>query len=117
MRRISIANDFTPFPGGRYKKHGSGSGEEFRETLLIPALRSRTPVLVNIDGAAGYPSSFLEEAFGGLIRRGFDRNQIRQLVKIEASAPYAIYRDLILRFIDEAAKRAQMDPTGVAAAG
>lgn len=68
-RVISIANDFTRYPGGRYRTDGKFSGERFREDLLIPAV-SQGEVVIQLDGTAGYGSSFLEEAFGGLARAG-----------------------------------------------
>ncbi len=64
---INIANDFSKFPGGRRKADGPYSGEEFRDTLLIPALKDYDYVEVQLDGVVGYPASFLEEAFGGAV--------------------------------------------------
>lgn len=64
--------DFTITPGGRYRRHGEYSGEEYRESILIPAyIKAKTNnecLYVDLDGTYGYPSSFLEEAFGGLAR-------------------------------------------------
>ena len=72
MIRINIAKDFTETPGPRYKKDGEFSGQEFRELLLVPkfeeAIAQSTQLEINLDGGYGYPSSFLEEAFGGLSR-------------------------------------------------
>lgn len=59
---------YTRFPGPRYKKLGKGSGEEFRDEFLWPSLEKDKQLIVDLDGAVGYGSSFLEEAFGGLIR-------------------------------------------------
>lgn len=69
MITINIANDFSRYPSGRYKKHGDTSGEEFRERFLIPHLQKNEKITVEFDGAIGYGSSFLEEAFGGLVRQ------------------------------------------------
>lgn len=69
---ISIIQDFSAYPAGRYLDDGPFSGERFRDELLIPELNkmedSQT-LIINMDGARGYGSSFLEEAFGGLIRK------------------------------------------------
>lgn len=65
---ISIAEDFSEYPAGRYEADGQFSGESFREKHLVPHLKEGKSVEVNIDGVAGLGSSFLEEAFGGLIR-------------------------------------------------
>lgn len=70
--------DFTKYPGPRYEDLGDYSGEEFRNTKLIPALRAGN-VEVNFDGVYGYGSSFLEEAFGGLVRAGIEKEKIKYL--------------------------------------
>lgn len=69
MVYVNIAKDFTRFPAGRYKVNGDTSGEAFREKFLEPALKAGEHVTVNFDGTVGYGSSFLEEAFGGLVRK------------------------------------------------
>lgn len=69
MKVIDVGKQFSRFPSGRYEKNGSTSGEAFRKNLLEPALRaSAGKVQVLLDGTVGYGSSFLEEAFGGLVR-------------------------------------------------
>jgi hypothetical protein len=69
---ISIAKDYTPKPGPRFRKQGPKSGEEFRELILEPkfkeALAKGEKLLVDLDGGYGYGTSFLEETFGGLAR-------------------------------------------------
>lgn len=65
---LSIASDFSKVPAGRYLSDGDFSGEVFRDKVLAPALMRGGEVLVDFDGTEGYGSSFLEEAFGGLIR-------------------------------------------------
>ena len=69
---INICSDFSDTPGARYKSEGNFSGEEFRDTLLNPKFReakeSGKKLTINLDGSYGYPTSFLEEAFGGLAR-------------------------------------------------
>lgn len=112
-RLIVIARDFSRYPGGRYKDDGEFSGEAFRDDLLVPALRdaqqNHTIVVVEIDGAAGYPASFLEEAFGGLVReRYFSARELGQLLKVKAGALFDSYRILAERYIREAQPRAQV---------
>ena len=69
MKTINIAKDYTPYPGGRYPEDGSGNGEDFREKHLIPVFNNQESAIIELDGVVGYPSSFLEEAFGGLVRK------------------------------------------------
>lgn len=72
MLELSIAKEFSDAPGPRSREEGDFSGELFLETLLRPrfeeALRGNTKLLVDLDGAEGYATSFLESAFGGLAR-------------------------------------------------
>lgn len=100
--------DRCPYPGGRYVADGPYSGEFFREEVLRPqltaAISSREVLTVVLDGAPGYGSSFLEEAFGGLIRTGAFRAQdVRTWLKVVAQSPlYIPYRGLAERYIKEA---------------
>jgi hypothetical protein len=101
---IKIASEFSEVPAGRFRTDGDYSGERFREDILRQALASADEVVVDIDGASGYPSSFLEEAFGGLVRKGyFTRAELHRKLKIKAAdgafKPYAV---AIWRFIDQA---------------
>lgn len=66
---IDVALDFSRFPAGRKSTDGDFSGETFRKRLLEPAFATaQEKVVVKLDGTFGYGSSFLEEAFGGLVR-------------------------------------------------
>jgi len=70
--KISIRKDFSPTPGPRYIQEGKFSGELFRQNVLFPkvskAIEKGIPFEVDLDGTAGFGTSFLEESFGGLIR-------------------------------------------------
>lgn len=65
---INVAKDFSRYPSGRYRTDSRFSGEQFRDDHLVPALQQFDKVFVEMDGTLGYGSSFLDEAFGGLIR-------------------------------------------------
>lgn len=81
METIRV-KDFSRFPGPRYIRLGKFSGEAFREEKLVPALKkSDSPIQVDLDGVAGYGSSFLDEAFAGLLRRDdIDKAVVIELV-------------------------------------
>lgn len=64
---LSVARDFSETPGPRYKWQGPWSGEVFRP-LILKKLERHDIIIVDLDGTAGYGSSFIDEAFGGLIR-------------------------------------------------
>lgn len=72
MMIINIVSDYTDTPGARHRSEGPFSGEDFREVLLKPkfmeAKENGEILIINFDGGYGYPTSFLEEAFGGLAR-------------------------------------------------
>ncbi|WP_010490792.1 STAS-like domain-containing protein [Pseudomonas sp. S9] len=65
---ISVVKDFSKKPYGRYPDDGDGCGQYFREIWLAPKLREYDYVHVDLDGYNRYGRSFLDEAFGGLIR-------------------------------------------------
>lgn len=83
---INIASQFSRYPAGRYKEDGPYSGEIFRDKFLIPNLQQpETRVVVQLDGARGLASSFLEEAFGGLIRAGFSSDALHDRLVLESN--------------------------------
>lgn len=85
--KIEIAKDFSSTPGPRYRQNGRFSGEEFLDTILkdkfLEAERENKKLVVNVDGLAGYPSSFIDGSFGELIRN-FGRKRVEKTLKIEA---------------------------------
>lgn len=95
---INVADKF-PFPGARFKELGPQSGEEFKEYLLQKLKetygddfnkKSKSELVINLDGSAGYGSSFLEEGFGGLIRAGVPVNILRCIRFISKEEPELI---------------------------
>lgn len=98
---INIASEFSPFPAGRYISDGPFSGEKFREGILIPALKANSKVCVIFDGAFGYGSSFLEEAFGGLVRLGINKDELlKKLVFVSKEDPFL--ESEVISYIEEA---------------
>jgi uncharacterized protein DUF4325 len=69
--RINVARDFSKYPAGRFTADGPASGEAFREKFLLPTLKDKNSLIIELDGTRGYGSSFLEEAFGGAVREGY----------------------------------------------
>ena len=70
--KIKLSN-FTIAPGARYIEEGPDSGERYRNEIVEPnykqAVSTDSKLIIDIDGCEGYPSSFFNEAFGGLMRR------------------------------------------------
>lgn len=99
---INLADRF-PFPFGRYRDpHGEQSGEVFRDEVLLPAFRaSSEPVIVDLDGARGLSPSFLEEAFGGLVRRGVPRKQVLSRLTVK-SVRDPSFVETVREYIEEA---------------
>ncbi|MCI1678991.1 MAG: STAS-like domain-containing protein [Ewingella americana] len=104
MSYISIAKRFSPTPFGRFPSDGPNSAERFRKELLLPEFLSDSDedVVIDFTGVAlGIGSSFLEEAFGGLIRvEGIDKDNVLNRLKIQTKLP--IYQNQIKKFILEA---------------
>lgn len=69
--KYKISEEFTDTPSGRYRRLGPYSGEEFRDDILINLLnklKEGEKLILDLDGVYGYPPSFFEEVFGGLVR-------------------------------------------------
>lgn len=75
---ITIATDFCRAPAGRYRKNGDFTGEVFRDDILVPALLNPdfAKVYINLDGLDGVGSSFWDEAFGEMIRKGLVSTEV-----------------------------------------
>jgi len=83
VKNINIAEDFSPAPAGRYLTDGDFTGELFRTKHLRPAIEKGYKVIINVAGLIGAGSSFMEEAFGGLIRTdNCTLEQLRQKLAI-----------------------------------
>ena len=90
MITINIAEEFTKLPGPRHPDQGPGSGREFLDKHLRPAferaLDTDELLTVDLDGVRyGYPTSFLEEAFGGLARE-FGSKEVQETLRFVSLA-------------------------------
>lgn len=99
-KTINIGRDFSRFPVGRYLRDGDSNGQLFREDHLTPAITNYDEVVIELDDALGYGSSFLEEAFGGLIRVGRDQRELKKKLKLQSSDDSL--KNEIWQYIDEA---------------
>lgn len=97
---IAVADEFTRAPIGRKRTDGPYSGERFREEFLYPALIQYDEVEVLLDGTLGYGSSFLDEAFGGLIRENHIPLQ-EIMKKLIITSRRKIYKDKALQYLKE----------------
>jgi len=102
MKRINIAKEFSRYPAGRYSGDGPYCGEDFRDKFLKHSMSSNEQIVIELDGTRGYGSSFLEEAFGGLVRIGYSPKIINELITFEASDDSLI--EEIKEYIEEAAE-------------
>ena len=101
---ISIADNFSAYPAGRYPEDGEYNGTTFRKAVLIPALMDDARVEVTFDDVAGFGSSFLDEAFGGLIRdEGMTKEFLDSHLLLTTTEPeLQAYVSLARRYIDQA---------------
>ncbi|GAA3923789.1 STAS-like domain-containing protein [Litoribacillus peritrichatus] len=105
MKILYIGKQFSDDPAGRYYTDGDGSGEEFREEVLRPLLKLNKPLTINIDeNVEGYGSSFLVEAFGGLIKHGyFESDYINRVLNLDFNdSDFEFYARKIKQYIKEA---------------
>ena len=102
---VLYVREFTLTPGPRLEDDGNFSGEEFRKRYLLPryleAVKNGGYLLVILEGTKGYASSFLEEAFGGLVREGLKRKDLKDHLRIRTEdRPW--YKPEIYSYIAEA---------------
>lgn len=96
---LNVAKDYSKTPGPRYISEGDFSGEEFRDTLLSNmvglAISDHKKLVINLDGTAGYATSFLEESFGGLIRvKNFNYDDIIRVLEIISEEDETLIQDI-----------------------
>lgn len=105
---IYVANDFYPRPSGRYLKDGQYTGEAFRNRVLIPRLQKiqssgqDEPLVIDFSDVTMAGSSFLEEAFGGLVRTKLFSKDFLNKVLIIKSPRRPVINDRIELYIKEA---------------
>ncbi|EMT0929574.1 STAS-like domain-containing protein [Acinetobacter baumannii] len=102
---IDIAKEFSDSPSGRYVKDGDFCGENFLKIHLLPNIKKYKKIILDFSNVLGYGSSFLEEAFGGLIREtGMSKEDLFQHIEIRTSNdPFLL--DEINQYIDEEIER------------
>lgn len=101
--KIDIAKEFSKTPFGRYRADGPFSAEAFREDLLLPMVQKQNdePIELDFSGISlSLGSSFLEEAFGGLVREGIDKRKL--ISRLVILSKYPIYKQRIESFIEKA---------------
>lgn len=96
-----IVGEFSKTPYGRFTKDGKFNGEKFRKELLLapfsdPEISKVNIFLDTVEDGYEYGSSFLEEAFGGLVRiHKLDKSEVLKKLNIITS-----HTDYILEIKD-----------------
>lgn len=107
MIEINVATDFSKTPGARHASEGKFSGDEFRDDILYPkyceAINRNENLVVNLDGCYGYATSFLEEAFGGLVRK-LKKKGILENITIVSDEDESLI-ELIQQYVRDAEKK------------
>jgi len=105
---LSVANDYTKTPGARYRKNGEYSGEDFRETKLIPAFEKaqaeNKKLLVDLDGCYGFLLSFIDEVFGGLTFK-FGKETVTKILEVQCKDESSLEREVNIAIDDWEIKR------------
>lgn len=106
IHRITIAKDFSETPGPRSRGEGDFSGEDFLDTILLPAYERAVAedgsVLIDLDGTEGYATSFLESTFGGLARK-FPTEEVLSRITFKSDDEPSLV-DEIRKYVREARK-------------
>jgi hypothetical protein len=94
--RLSIAEEFSRTPGPRSKKEGPFSAEEFWEKLVSRfenAMKTGGKLLIDMDGAAGYGTSFIDGTFGGLARQ-YTTDVVKQFLDVKCDQDTVILEEV-----------------------
>ena len=105
--QISVARDFSRYPAGRTPKDGPNNGKKFRK-MIKPIVDRGDHLVIHLEGTMGYGSSFLEEAFGGLVREtGMTYEEFQKQVEIVSDDPeFEFYCKMSREFAARAASEA-----------
>ncbi|WP_337014156.1 STAS-like domain-containing protein [Pantoea sp. AS142] len=111
---LKIGERFSQTPSGRfYTDMTKSSGEEFREEVLLPLLRSlnnnQKIDIVLDDDVEGYGSSFLVEGFAGIIKYGYmTREELINKINVIYSDPdFKLFKEKIFEYINKAAYKSK----------
>lgn len=105
---LNIGKDFSLDPGGRFIGDGEHSAELFREDYLKPKimqLKAGEKLTIILDeGVEAYSSTFLIEAFGGLVKYGyFTSDLLLNLLDLKfADSDFIFYKERIIHYIQRA---------------
>lgn len=99
--KIDIKVDFTKYCGGRYRRYSKYSAEELRDDHLIPMLEEHEKIEVVIARGCFMGPSFVEEAFGGLVRALGPDVKDRIVFNENESNPHMRYTEEAKRFMSE----------------
>ena len=102
-KTIFLATDFSPSPAGRFFEDGPFPGSSFRDKFLLPAIAQNDKVIIDLEDTELAGSSFLEEAFGGLVRAGLTETILKK--KLELRSPRSTDPIRIWRYIHDEAVR------------
>lgn len=85
---INVAKEFSRAPAARYRYEGKYSGQQFLEDILEPrfleAKNKGVKLIIFLDGALGYPSSFVSGSFGKLSIK-YTSSEVLAIIKLESS--------------------------------
>lgn len=105
--KYNIGKEFCDTPAGREKSDGDFTGEHFREDVLkvlIKNLSKNEKLVIILDDAEGYGSSFLDEAFGGTVRQKYiSSNKLLSLLEFEyEDEDFEFFENKIREYIQSA---------------
>lgn len=98
---VNIGLEFSRYPAGRFPADGKYNGQTFRQKFLVEPLRSGAQLDLFLDDAVDYGSSFLEEAFGGLVRvEALDKAVVAKNLILHSTNPFLVAE--IKSYVNEA---------------
>lgn len=79
-KTVKVTKDFGVRLYGRYPSDGDLCGQNFRANILLPSVSAGEKLILDFEGVSATPSSFFEEAFGGLVREILASNDLKATI-------------------------------------
>jgi len=103
QKKYKFTEEFTKYPGGRHKKDGPYSGEQFREEVLEPMFASGGGIEIDMTGVLGVPASFIDESFAEIAKK-YGKEKFLATIKVFSNDNANIFAEVML-FVEKATRK------------
>jgi len=89
--------DFSEFPGGRYRTDGDFSGEQYREDIINPIINEYDKIEIDFQNAFVLIPSFLDESIGHYVEQlGLEKFEEKFSFRYKEDSNFKIFLDEVI---------------------